>query len=412
MTAEIAQALTALREGSPILVVDDADRENEGDVVMAAATTTPEWVAWTIRNSSGLLCAPVTAAHTQRFALPQMVAANQDSRRTAYTVSVDATDGVTTGISARDRSTTLRTLADPGATAQDLIRPGHVFPLLARPGGVLERPGHTEAAVDLCRLAGVEPVAAIAELVTDSGSMMRSPEIVTLGQRMQLPVLRIDHLIGYRRTHPHLLPDTPSARVRRSGESTIITAAGSFHVIAYLDLNTGAEHLALVRNPGGSRSTESPLVRVHSECLTGESFRSYRCECGPQLDAALAKVAAHGGVVVYLRGHEGRGIGLQKKIAAYHLQDRGLDTVEANVRLGEPVDAREYGAAAAILVDLEIDSVQLMTNNPDKVAGLETGGVKVARRLPLVVGARPENLEYLAVKRERLGHLLPRCSIS
>lgn len=405
MSAAVSSALDALREGRPVLVADDQDRENEGDVILSAATTTPEWVAWTIRHTSGLLCAPVTGIIAERLDLPQMVDDNQDPRSTAYTVSVDARDGVTTGISATDRWTTLRALADPSTVPRDLVRPGHVFPLRARAGGVLERPGHTEAAVDLCRLAGVEPVAAIAELVAESGAMMRLPDMTELGQRMDLPVLTIAELVEFRRRHPGLLPNRPTPRVRRAAETEIGTSYGRFRAIGYRDLETGADHIALIRH-GADRRSGAPLVRVHSECLTGESFRSHRCECGPQLDASLAQVATEGGAVVYLRGHEGRGIGLLKKLAAYHLQDQGLDTVQANLELDEPADGREYAAAAAILDDLGMSSVRLLTNNPDKISGLAAGGIAVTERIALVVGAESENIRYLRTKRDRMGHVL------
>lgn len=407
MPDPVMDALTSLREGRPVLVADDHDRENEGDVVLAAATSTPEWVAWTIRQTSGLLCAPMTGDLVQRLSLPQMVRDNQDPRSTAYTVSVDARVGVTTGISATDRCRTLQTLADSRTEATDLVRPGHVFPLRARSAGVLERRGHTEAAVDLCRLAGLAPVAAIAELVDDNGAMMRYPEMAELGRRQKLPVLTIAELVNFRGQHPDLLPTPPSSRVRRWAETVTSTDYGTFRTIGYQDLQSGAEHLALVSPALTTAEWRTPVVRVHSECLTGEVFHSHRCECGPQLDAAMRRVAAEGGVVIYLRGHEGRGIGLLKKLAAYRLQDHGLDTVQANLELNEPADSREYGAAAAILDDLGISSVRLLTNNPAKVGGLVDGGIKVVCRLPLVVGARAENIRYLHAKRELMGHHLP-----
>lgn len=400
----VGQALDALRAGRPVLVTDDHDRENEGDVVLAASAATPEWVAWTVRNTSGLLCAPMSGARADALALPLMVTDNRDPRRTAYTVTVDAGTGVTTGISAADRARTLNVLAAPDSGAADLIRPGHVLPLRARPGGVLERAGHTEAAVDLCAMAGLQPVGAIAELVADDGSMMRMPEIRDLGARKQLPVLTIAELIRYRELHDPVYVDSPpSARVRRGAETTIDTRYGRLRVIGYEDLHTGAEHVALIRGELGAAA----MARVHSECVTGESFHSMRCECGPQLDVALGRIATEGGVVVYLRGHEGRGIGLLKKLAAYHLQDGGMDTVQANLELDEPADGREYGAAAEILLDLGVGSVRLLTNNPDKVAGLERGGVSVVRRVPLIVGVAPPNVRYLETKVQRMGHLLP-----
>jgi 3,4-dihydroxy 2-butanone 4-phosphate synthase/GTP cyclohydrolase II len=404
--ATIPDAVDALRAGRPVLVMDDANRENEGDVVFAANLADPRWVAWTIRHTSGVLCAPLTAGRADELALPPMVEVNQDPRRTAYTVSVDARVGVGTGISADDRARTLRLLSEPGTAADDLVRPGHVFPLRARPGGVLARQGHTEAAVDLCRLAGLPPVGAIAEVVNDDGGMARLADILALGDRFDLPVVSIAELVAHRRTeHSPLWTDNdPSPpRVRRASDAMMTTTHGPFRAIGYRDLVTGAEHLALaVGEPG-----PDALVRVHSECLTGEAFGSLRCECGPQLETALARVARESGIVVYLRGHEGRGIGLVKKIAAYGLQNRGRDTVEANLELGEPADGREYGGAAAILADLGVPSVRLLTNNPRKVADLEAGGIRVTARIPLIVGVGPHNNGYLRVKRDVMGHALP-----
>ncbi|MFC8177907.1 GTP cyclohydrolase II [Rhodococcus sp. NPDC057297] len=396
------EALDALRAGKPVLVTDDARRENEGDVVLAADRVTPEWTAWTIRNTSGLLCAPMSGARADALELPPMVADNQDPKKTAYTVTVDAAEGVTTGISAADRARTLQVLADPSSSATDLIRPGHVIPLRARPGGVLERPGHTEAAVDLCSLAGVPAVGVIAELVADDGTMMTFPDIERLGRRMQLPVLTIEQLINYRLAHGVTAVPAPR-RVERVAETVLTTAHGDFRAIGYADKETGAEHIALVKG----ELAGSPIARVHSECLTGESFSSQRCECGPQLDAALARVAREGGVVVYLRGHEGRGIGLLKKLAAYRLQDQGFDTMQANLELDELADGREYGGAAAILEDLDVADVRLLTNNPLKVDGLRKNGIAVTAVIPLLVGAAPANVRYLETKRDRMGHLLP-----
>ncbi|OZE85074.1 bifunctional 3,4-dihydroxy-2-butanone-4-phosphate synthase/GTP cyclohydrolase II [Rhodococcus sp. 15-649-1-2] len=396
------EALDALRAGKPVLVTDDARRENEGDVILAADRVTPEWTAWTIRNTSGLLCAPMSGVRADALELPPMVADNQDPKKTAYTVTVDAAEGVTTGISAADRARTLQVLADPSSSATDLIRPGHVIPLRARPGGVLERPGHTEAAVDLCSLAGVPAVGVIAELVADDGTMMTFPDIELLGRRMQLPVLTIEQLINYRLAHGVTAVPAPR-RVERVAETVLTTAHGEFRAIGYADKETGAEHIALVKG----ELAGSPIVRVHSECLTGESFSSQRCECGPQLDAALARVSREGGVVVYLRGHEGRGIGLLKKLAAYRLQDQGFDTMQANLELDELADGREYGGAAAILDDLEVADVRLLTNNPLKVDGLRENGIAVTAVIPLLVGAAPANVRYLETKRDRMGHLLP-----
>ncbi|HEY7719297.1 MAG TPA: bifunctional 3,4-dihydroxy-2-butanone-4-phosphate synthase/GTP cyclohydrolase II [Pedococcus sp.] len=391
----IEEALAALRAGRPVLVLDDEDRENEGDVVLAAQTLTDEWVAWTVRHSSGYLCAPMPEATADRMGLPLMVADNRDRLRTAYTVTVDAAEGVTTGISAADRAHTLRTLADPATEPADLTRPGHVVPLRARDGGVLVRPGHTEAAVDLCRLAGLVPVGAIAELVHDDGSMMRLPAVLDLGAEHDLPVVTIEQLVAWRQRHD---------RVERLARTTLPTARGRFTVTGYRDVVTGDEHVALVSPRGlGGRA---PLVRLHSECLTGDVLGSQRCDCGPQLERALDRVAAEGGVVVYLRGHEGRGVGLLAKLAAYELQDRGFDTVDAQTELGLPVDAREYAAGAAVLADLGLGAVRLLTNNPLKVAALREHGVDVVAVEPISIAPLATNEGYLRTKRDRLGHTL------
>ncbi|GAA3603399.1 bifunctional 3,4-dihydroxy-2-butanone-4-phosphate synthase/GTP cyclohydrolase II [Marihabitans asiaticum] len=386
-TSPIEEALAALRAGRPVLVLDDADRENEGDVVLAAQSASPQWLAWTIRHTSGYLCAPMPDEIADRLDLPLMVARNEDSLQTAYTITVDAAAGVSTGISAADRARTLRVLADPTSGAGDLVRPGHVVPLRAREGGVLTRRGHTEATVDLCRLAGLEPVGAIGELVADDGEMLRTPDVLALGADHDLPVVTIADLVAWREVHD---------RVERVTTTTLPTTHGRLTVHGYRDRRTGAEHLALTR-PGGS------WVRVHSECLTGDALGSTRCDCGPQLDAAIAQVASHGGAVLYLRGHEGRGVGLLDKLRAYAEQDAGADTVDAQLALGLPVDDREYGAAVAILHDLGLTDVDLMTNNPAKVATLEAGGISL-RPHPIHVGEGPDNARYLATKRERLGH--------
>lgn len=430
-TGLVERALAELAAGRPVLVADDAGRENEVDAVLAAGVATAEWVAWTVRHSSGYLCAPMPAHRADALELPLMVERSEDPRGTAYTVSVDAV-GVSTGISAADRALTLRVLGDPGSGARDLIRPGHVLPLRARPGGVLERAGHTEAAVDLVRLAGsttdavpdLGEVGAIAELVRDDGAMMRLPEAQALAREYGLVVLTVADLVAWRREH-----DVPSAAaeelgtaeprtqisgvpgasrrtdpwVERVAEAALPTQYGDFRVVAYRDLRSGAEHLALTPVDPAT-ATAAPLVRVHSECLTGDGLGSLRCDCGPQLEASLRAVAAEGGAVVYLRGHEGRGIGLAAKIQAYALQDVGLDTVEANVELGLPVDAREYGAASAILADLGLDGVTLLTNNPEKVTGLRAAGTDVAGRRGLVVGHGVHNHRYLETKRLVMGH--------
>lgn len=391
--SSIEEALDALRAGRPVLVTDAADRENEGDVVMAAQTLTDAWMAWTIRHSSGYVCAPVTDALADRLELPLMVRDNADRLRTAYTVTVDAASGVSTGISAADRALTVRLLADPTAAASDFVRPGHVVPLRAREGGVLTRPGHTEAAVDLCRLAGLAPVGAIAELTHDDGTMMRLPAVLDLGAEHDLPVVTIEQLVAHRQRHD---------RVTRHATTTLPTEDGTFTAHAYRDTATGEEHLALVSPLG--LGTGPVLTRLHSECLTGDVFGSARCDCGPQLRRALARVAREGGVVVYVRGHEGRGVGLADKIAAYAVQDGGADTVAAQVELGLPVDARDYAAATAILHDLGIVSVRLLTNNPDKVEAVRGAGLDVAGVERLQVAPVATNAAYLRTKRDLLGH--------
>lgn len=425
----VAAAVLALQAGLPVLVVDDADRENEGDVVLAAQLATPRWTAWTVRHTSGVLCAPMPDDLADRLGLPPMVAHNEDPRGTAYTVSVDARHGVGTGISAADRATTVRLLASAQAGPEDFVRPGHVFPLRARPGGVLERRGHTEAAVDLCRLAGLAPVGVIAEVVDDDGTLTRLPGLRALADTHGLPLISVEDLAEHLRTReaesrrpaplevPEITPEAdaartgprvgPGSRVARAARTVLPTASGTLQAIGYRDLLTGEEHLALIgAGPAGGDPRPGCLVRVHSECLTGDAFGSLRCDCGPQLDAALRLAAEQGGVVVYLRGHEGRGIGLLAKLNAYRLQDGGLDTVEANSAQGLPVDAREYGAAAAILADLGLDRVTLLTNNPAKVDGLRAAGIDVVARRSLEVGLGPHNSAYLTTKRDLLGHHL------
>ncbi|MBY0687123.1 GTP cyclohydrolase II [Microbacterium marinilacus] len=401
----LEDALDALRAGRPVIVADDEDRENEGDVVLSAQLATPEWVAWAVRWSSGFLCAPMPQDVADRLDLPPMVAVNEDARSTAYTVSVDAAEGVTTGISAADRARTLNVLADPDATPQSLIRPGHVLPLRAVPGGVRDRAGHTEAAVELMRLAGLAPVAVIGEIVAEDGSMMRLPGLRELGAREGVPVITIEQLIAHLDSVDPRDTDRPAARrqVSLRADATVPTAHGTFRFLAYKDRQTGTDHIAVV---SGDLSSDAPLVRVHSECLTGEAFGSLKCECGPQLEAALDAIEQEGGVVVYMRGHEGRGIGLINKLRAYALQERGLDTVDANTALGLPADARDYAAAAGILADLGIERIRLLTNNTDKVAQLRGFGLDVVEQVPLIVGVGPNNHQYLETKRDRMGHII------
>ena len=389
----IEEAFEALRAGLPVLVADDEDRENEGDVIMAAETVSTKWMAWTIRHSSGYICAPMSESRADRLGLPLMVADNRDPRLTAYTVTVDAAQGVTTGISAADRAHTIRTLAQEGSVPSDFNRPGHVVPLRARNGGVLVRGGHTEAAVDLCRLAGLAPVGAIGELVHDDGSMMRLPAVLELGNQFNLPVITIAALIAWRQLND---------RVERLAETLLPTDHGEFRVLGYRDRLTGDEHIALISPKG--LSGRAPLARLHSECLTGDVFGSLRCDCGGQLERSLERVGAEGGVVVYLRGHEGRGVGLLSKLQAYALQDNGFDTVDAQTELGLPIDSREYAAGAAILADLGAASVRLLTNNPMKVNAMRDYGIQVVavERLSMVPGAH--NAAYLRTKRDRMGH--------
>jgi 3,4-dihydroxy 2-butanone 4-phosphate synthase/GTP cyclohydrolase II len=428
----IEDGIAALRDGLPVLVVDDADRENEGDVIIAAVHATPRWVGWMIRHTSGVLCAAMPEELADRLKLPPMVARNEDARRTAYTVSVDARHGVTTGISAGDRSRTARLLADPATGPGDLVRPGHVFPLRAREGGVLTRRGHTEASVDLCRLAGLPPVGVLCEVVDDDGETSRLPGLRRLADEHGLPLVSIADLVAYRQVRESevrdrvngdrvngdrvnagrvtgapastWLPPAPRPRVQRVADTVLPTRHGVFRALGYRDLVTGDGHLALV---AGDPPPSGALVRVHSECLTGDALGSLRCDCGPQLQASLAAVAAEGGVVVYLSGHEGRGIGLLAKLTAYGLQDDGLDTVAANIEQGLPADAREYGAAAAVLRDLGLDRVRLLTNNPSKVEGLTRHRIRVASRCPLIAGQGEHNRAYLQAKRELMGHQLP-----
>ncbi|MFJ1990711.1 bifunctional 3,4-dihydroxy-2-butanone-4-phosphate synthase/GTP cyclohydrolase II [Streptomyces asiaticus] len=395
----IERAITDIAAGRPVVVVDDEDRENEGDLVAAAETITPEIVAFMMNECRGLICAPMEAAELDRLRLPQMVEENTESMRTAFTVSVDATaeHGVSTGISAADRATTLRLLADPDTTPGDLVRPGHIFPLRARPGGVLERDGHTEAGVDLARLAGLRPAAVICEIAGEDGAMLRLPDLVAFAHKHDLAIVSIADLIAYRK------PAEPL--VRREAETRLPTAFGDFRAYGYRAAD-GVEHIALVQ--GDLRDGEDVLVRVHSECLTGDVFHSLRCDCGPQLHAALERVTAEGrGIVLYLRGHEGRGIGLLSKLRAYELQELGRDTLDANLELGLPADARDYAAGAEILADLGVRSLRLMTNNPEKTTALVRHGLRVTGREPMPVQAGEHNLRYLRTKRDRMGHDLP-----
>jgi 3,4-dihydroxy 2-butanone 4-phosphate synthase / GTP cyclohydrolase II len=402
----IEEALTALREGKPVLVADAENRENEGDAIMAAEFATEEWIAWIVRNTSGYLCAPMTEQMANHLELPLMTTANQDALRTQYTVSVDASSGVTTGISAADRARTLQVLADPTSTPESLIRPGHVIPLRAHQGGVLARQGHTEATVDLLKLAGLSPVGVIAEMVSADGSMTRLPELKEIGAREGLPVITIEQIVEYRRAQADFPEETVNDRIRFEAEAKLPTIHGDFRVRGYYDTRTTADHVAII---AGNPTGDDVLIRMHSECITGEAFGSLKCECGPQLDFALNEIAndPKGGIVIYLRGQEGRGIGLLNKLKAYALQDTGLDTVDANLALGLPSENREYGAAVSILHDLGVTSVRLMTNNPAKSDFLNKAGIKVNSYVPVIVGEAAQNKQYLETKRARMGHIIP-----
>ncbi|MEX3102050.1 MULTISPECIES: 3,4-dihydroxy-2-butanone-4-phosphate synthase [unclassified Streptomyces] len=444
----VAQAVADIAAGRPIVVVDDEDRENEGDLVVAAEKITPEIVAFMMSECRGLICAPMEGPDLDRLALPQMVADNTESMTTAFTVSVDASaaHGVTTGISAADRATTIRLLAEGAGGGQesgpvqadDFVRPGHVFPLRARPGGVLVRNGHTEAAVDLARLAGLRPAGAIVEIAGEDGRMLRLPELIPFARKHGLTIISIEDLVEYRRQRElaeradltsvgsgELRARTDTARtdtaragttraatpvvetplVHREAETPLPTPHGTFTAYGYRAAD-GIEHIALVHGEIGDG--HDVLVRLHSECLTGDVFGSRRCDCGPQLEASLKRVRDEGrGVVVYLRGHEGRGIGLLPKLRAYELQEQGHDTLDANLELGLPADARDYGAGARILADLGVRTVRLMTNNPEKTAALARYGLTVSGREPAPVQAGEHNIRYLRAKRDRMGHDLP-----
>jgi len=392
---DVERAITDVGAGRPVVVVDDANRENEGDIIIAAGKMTPTLMAFMIRNTSGVICVSMPGADLDRLQLPLMTAQSGDRMRTAFTVSVDARDGITTGISAADRARTVRVLVDSATEPYELSRPGHIFPLRYAEGGVLRRPGHTEAAVDLARLAGLSPAGALAEVVNDDGTMARLPRLRQFADEHGLALISIAQLIEFRRHSERM--------VRRVVETRLPNAHGDWRALGYQNSLDGTEHVALVYGDLGDG--ERVLVRVHSECLTGDVLGSLRCDCGAQLDAAMAAVAAEGrGIVLYLRGHEGRGIGLLSKLRAYHLQDSGADTVDANLGLGLPADAREYSTGAQMLADLGVRSVRLLTNNPAKVRGLSGFGVEVAGRVPLPVTPNEENLRYLIAKRDRLGH--------
>jgi 3,4-dihydroxy 2-butanone 4-phosphate synthase/GTP cyclohydrolase II len=395
MLDDVDRAIKDIADGRPVLVVDDENRENEGDIIFAAAMATPELLAFMIRYTSGVICVPMRGAELDRLQLPQMTAQNTEHHRTAFTLSVDAREGTSTGISAADRATTITKLADPATTAADLARPGHIFPLRYAEGGVLRRAGHTEAAVDLARLAGLPEAGVLCEVVNDDGTMARLPDLRVFADTHDLALISIEQLIEYRRR--------TERQLSRQAKTQIPNAYGLWQAFGYRHDIDGTEYVALVL--GDVEDGTDVLTRLHSECLTGDVFGSLRCDCGAQLDAAMAAISAEGrGVVLYLRGHEGRGIGLLSKLQAYELQDKGADTVDANTELGLPVDAREYSAGAQMLADLGVRSVRLLTNNPGKVAGLTDGGVDITARVPLASSVTPYNLRYLLTKRDKLGH--------
>jgi 3,4-dihydroxy 2-butanone 4-phosphate synthase / GTP cyclohydrolase II len=392
----IETIVDSLREGQMVIVVDDADRENEGDLIMAAEFVTPEAVNFMAKHGRGLICVPTTSERLKQLGIEQMVVQNRDSFKTDFQVSVDAARGISTGISAADRARTIRVMADPTATPGDLVQPGHVFPLRAKPGGVLQRAGHTEAALDLVRLAGMRPMAVICEIMSEDGSMARLPELLKFVKAHGLKICTIEALIKHRRTREKL--------IEREEIINLPTDYGDYHLYLYSSRIDGQHHLALVKGEIAGR--ENVLVRVHSECLTGDVFGSRRCDCGPQLHEAMRQISEAGhGVILYMR-QEGRGIGLAQKIKAYKLQEGGFDTVQANLQLGYPMDLREYGLGAQILVDLGLKTIRLLTNNPKKVVGLEGYGLEIVEQLPIRVAANPHNEHYLKTKKEKLGHLI------
>jgi 3,4-dihydroxy 2-butanone 4-phosphate synthase/GTP cyclohydrolase II len=393
----IEEVLEEIRAGRMIVVTDDADRENEGDLVMAAEKITPAAVNFMAMHGRGLICTPITEERAKQLALQRMVIENRESHRTDFTVSVDAAHGVTTGISAHDRAETIRILADPKSRPEDLVQPGHVFPLRAKPGGVLQRTGHTEASVDLARLAGLQPAGVLCEILNPDGTMARLPELQKFRRKHKLKMCSIEDLVAYRRSRERL--------VEKEQVIQFPTAFGQFQLHLYRSLVDGCHHLALVK--GSISKAKNTLVRVHSECLTGDIFGSMRCDCGTQLHNALAQIEAAGsGVLLYMRQHEGRGIGLPAKIHAYKLQEQGFDTVEANEKLGFPAELRDYGIGAQILFDLGVRKMRFLTNNPKKVIGLEGYGLKITEVVPLRAAPNPHNARYLETKRTKMGHTL------
>jgi 3,4-dihydroxy 2-butanone 4-phosphate synthase/GTP cyclohydrolase II len=397
LISRVKQALAALAQSRPVIVMDDERRENEGDLIVAAERVTVEAMAFMIRHTSGVICAALPGSRLDALRLPLMVGANSEPMRTAFTVSVDARGGTTTGISAADRTATVRALVSPDTKPEDLTRPGHIFPLRALEGGVLRRAGHTEAAVDLARAAGLYPAGILAEVVNDDGTMARRPQLERFARDNDLSIMSIDDLIRFRRRNEQL--------VARVSQARLPTRYGDFIIHAYESRIDGVAHTALVK--GDVAGASDVLVRVHSECLTGDLFGSIRCDCGPQLDEALSRISAEGrGVVVYLRGHEGRGIGIGHKVRAYQLQDQGRDTLQANIELGLPGDGRDYSIGAQILADLGLTSIRLMTNNPIKYESIADFGLKISARVPLITTPTLHNVQYLRTKQAKMGHLL------
>lgn len=395
--ASVQQAIKDIAEGKFVIVIDEASRENEGDLILAGEKVSAEKMAFLLSHTTGIVCASVTRERAKRLDLPAMVQENQCAFKTAFTVSVDAGAGITTGVSAADRAKTVQLLADPASTPASFVRPGHVFPLVSQPGGVIQRPGHTEASMDLMQLAGMQPCGIFAELVNADHSMMRQQQIWAFAEQQGLTVITVDDLITYRLTFDSLVSHVSSARLP--------TKYGEFSIHVYESVIDGTQHFALVK--GDIHAQEAVPVRVHSECLTGDILGSCRCDCGAQLDMAMRYIAEQGlGVIVYLRGQEGRGIGFGHKIRAYALQDLGYDTVDANLQLGFPIDAREYGMAAQILKDLQLTSVRLITHNPKKFFGLQRLGIQILDRIILPVSISAENEGYLRTKKERMGHWL------
>lgn len=397
--APIEEALEEIKKGRAVVVVDDEERENEGDLIIAAELATEENIGFMIRYTSGILCVPLLEERLKALDIPMMVDKNTEKHQTAFTVSVDYEHGTTTGISTKDRLKTILSLINPQTQPKDLLRPGHVFPLKYKEGGVLKRAGHTEASVDLVALAGLSPAAVLAEIINEDGSVSKLNEIQTFAKKHNLVMITIADLVRYRRQKEKM--------IERDGKAKIPTKYGEFIAHSYTSTLDGVNHIAFVK--GDVKGKENVLVRVHSECLTGDVLGSLRCDCGSQLELSLKRIAEEGcGVLVYLRGHEGRGIGLKHKLRAYNLQDLGSDTVEANEKLGFPADSREYGIGAQILVDLGVTTMKLLTNNPSKYRGLSGYGLKIIKREPLLTSPTKENIKYLMTKKDKLGHLIPK----